>query len=69
MTGWDEDNFLEKLLAQAGQQNGAERGPCPDAETFWAVLDGEASAPLRQLVLAHVRHCLNCTALQNRLLN
>jgi len=69
MAGWNEDNFLEKLLAQARQQTGAEGGPCPDSETLCAVLEGEAPAPLRQLVLEHVRHCPDCAFLQYRLLN
>ena len=69
MTGWNEDNFLERLLAQAQQQYGADRGPCPDAETLCAVMEGAAPAPLRQLVLEHVRHCPDCAFLQSRLLN
>jgi hypothetical protein len=69
MTGWNEDNFLERLLAQVRQQRGAERDPCPDAETLCAVLEGEAPAPLRELVTEHLRHCPECAELQNRLLN
>jgi hypothetical protein len=69
MTGWNEDNFLERLLAQVRQQRGAERDPCPDAETLCAVLEGEAPAPLRELVTEHLRHCADCAELQNRLLN
>jgi len=69
MTAWNEDNFLEELLALARQASGAERGTCPDAEVLCAVLEGEAPAPLRQLVLEHVRHCPECAFLQSRLLN
>ena len=69
MTGWNENNFLEKLLAQARQQPGAEQGPCPDAETLCAGLDGDAPVLLRKLVLDHLRHCRDCAELQNRLLN
>ena len=69
MTSWNEDNFLEKLLAQARQQHGAARGSCPDAETLCAVLEGTAPAQLRQIVIEHLRHCPDCAALQNRLLN
>lgn len=69
MTGWNEDNFLEKLLAEARQQPGADRGPCPDAETLCAGLEGDAPAPLREFVLDHLRHCRDCAELQNRLLN
>jgi hypothetical protein len=69
MTAWNEDNFLEKLLALARQASSAEREPCPDAEVLCAVLEGEAPAPLRQLVLEHVRHCPDCAFLQSRLLN
>ena len=69
MTGWNEDNFLERLLAQVRQQRGAERDPCPDAETLCAVLEGEAPAPLRKQVAEHLKHCADCAELQNRLLN
>jgi len=69
MTGWNEDNFLERLLAQVQPQRGGDRDPCPDAETICAVLEGEAPAPLRELVLEHLRHCPECTGLQSRLLN
>jgi hypothetical protein len=69
MTGWNEDNFLERLLAQVRQKRGAERGPCPDAETLLAVLEGEASAPLREQVTEHLRQCPDCAELQSRLLN
>jgi hypothetical protein len=69
MTGWNEDNFLERLMAQARQQGGAERDLCPDAETLCAVLEGEAPAPLREQVTEHLRHCSDCAELQRRFLN
>jgi hypothetical protein len=69
MNGWNENNFLERLLAQVRQQRGAERDPCPDAETLCAVLEGEAPAPLRKQVIEHLRHCADCAELQSRLLN
>jgi len=69
MTGWNEDNFLERLLAKAREQHGADRGPCPDAETLCAGLEGDAPAPLREFFLDHLRHCRDCAELQNRVLN
>ena len=69
MTDWNEDNFLERLLAQARQQGGLERDPCPDAETLCAVLEGEAPALLREQVREHLKHCPNCAALESRLQN
>jgi hypothetical protein len=69
MTGWNEDNFLEKLMAQARQQGGAQRDSCPDAETLCAVLEGEAPAPIGDQVREHLRHCPGCAELQSRLLN
>jgi hypothetical protein len=69
MSGWNEDNFLEKLLAEVRQQRGAEPDPCPDAETLCAVLEGEAPAPLTKQVREHLRHCLDCRELQSRLLS
>lgn len=69
MTGWNEDNFLERLLAQVRQQRSAKRDPCPDAETLCAVLEGEAPALLREQVTEHLRHCPDCADLQSRLLN
>jgi hypothetical protein len=69
MTGWNEDNFLERLLAQVRQQRGAERDPCPDTETLSAVLEGEAPALLRKQVIEHLRHCADYADLQSRLAN
>ncbi|MBZ5671784.1 MAG: hypothetical protein LAO04_18910 [Acidobacteriia bacterium] len=69
MNGWNEDNFLERLMPQLRQKRGAERGPCPDAETLCGVLEGTVRGPLRQLVTEHVKHCQECADLQNRVLN
>jgi len=69
MTGWNEDNFLERLTPQLRQKSGGAHGPCPDAETLCAVLEGEVGGPLRKLVIEHLMHCPQCADLQSRLLN
>jgi hypothetical protein len=69
MNGWNEDNFLERLLTQVPNERGADGGLCPGAETLSAVLDGETSAAMSEAVLRHVRHCPDCADLQDRLLS
>jgi hypothetical protein len=69
MTGWNEDNFLERLMPKMLEERGTERGPCPDAETLCAVLEGDAPAALTEQVTEHLRHCRDCASLQSRLLN
>ena len=68
MTGWNEDNFLERLMSQPPRNPGGKQNSCPDAETLCAVMEGETSGPLRDAVLEHLRQCTACADIQRRLL-
>ncbi len=69
MIDWNEDNFLEKLTPQLRQGCGGTIGPCPDAETLRAVIEGEARGPERDAVMEHLSRCAACAELRSRLLN
>lgn len=65
MSGWNEDNFLEELLPPLRHRLAA--GLCPEAETWCAVADDEASESLRNAIAAHTARCPACRDLQQRL--
>jgi len=69
MIDWNEDNFLEKLTPQLRKKSGGAMGPCPDAETLCAVIEGQASGPERDTVIEHLSQCAACAELRSRLLN
>ena len=69
MTDWNEDNFLEKLEPLLRQKCGGAGGPCPDAETLCAVIEGEARGPEQDAVIEHLSRCASCAELRSRLLN
>jgi len=54
MTGWNEDNFLERMA-------------CPDAETLGLVMEGAAGPAAREAVTAHMAVCPACAELGLRL--
>jgi hypothetical protein len=60
MIDWNEDNFLEKLTLQVQQESGGAVGPCPDAETPCAVIEGKARGPERDAVVEHLSQCATC---------
>lgn len=65
MSGWNEDNFLERLMPPPGRRLDA--GPCPEAEAFCAVSGGETGETLKNAVAAHTARCPACSDLQRRL--
>ena len=69
MTGWSEENFLERLSPQLRRKRGTGEDSCPDAETLCAVIAGEARGPERDTVIEHLSRCAACTDLPSRLLN
>lgn len=69
MTSWNEDNFLERLMPILRRNAGAEENSCPDAETLYTVMEGDASGPLREAIVEHVMQCPACAELHSRLLN
>ena len=68
MSDWNEDNFFERLTPQLRRKLSGENGPCPDAETLCAVIEGAAAGPERESVIAHVSGCHVCADVGNRLL-
>lgn len=69
MMDWNEDNFLDRLAPQLRKKDGRATGPCPNAETLLAVIEGAASEPERNTVNAHLAQCAACAELRSRLLN
>jgi hypothetical protein len=65
MSGWNEDNFLEKAMPLLEKR--VDAGVCPDAETLCAVADGVAPQAIRQTVSLHAAHCSACADLMRRL--
>ena len=68
MSDWNEDNFFERLTPQLRRKLRGENGPCPDADTLCAVIEGAAAGPERESVIAHVSGCHVCADVGNRLL-
>ena len=69
MIDWNEDNFLEKLTPKLRKKSGGAIGPCPDAETLCAVIEGVARGPELDAVIEHLSQCAACAELRSRLLN
>ena len=69
MNDWSEDNFLERLTPQLRMKADGARGPCPDAETLMAVIEGAASEPEQNTVNEHLSQCAACAELRSRLLS
>lgn len=69
MNDWSEDNFLERLTPQLRNKADGAKGPCPDAETLLAVIEGAASELLRNTVNEHLSKCAACAELRSRLLS
>ncbi|MGA2435743.1 MAG: hypothetical protein ABSG25_10705 [Bryobacteraceae bacterium] len=65
MNGWNEDNFLEEMMHMLGRVPPAD--PCPDAEAFRAVADGEGGELLKNSTAEHAARCPACRELQQRL--
>ena len=45
MSDWNEDNFFERLTPQLRRKLRGENGPCPDADTLCAVIEGARCRP------------------------
>ncbi len=65
MTGWNEDNFLEKIIQLLGQRSGTAR--CPEAAAFLAASDGDISGVLKIAMAEHASGCPDCRDLQQRI--
>jgi hypothetical protein len=69
MTGWNEDNFLERLMSQPPRNPGGKQNSCPDAETLCAVAEAGGGGPQGEALARHVMRCPSCAELYSRLLN
>jgi len=65
MTGWNEDNFLEKISQLLGRRSGT--APCPEAAAFLAASDGDTSGVLKKAMAEHASGCPDCGDLQQRM--
>jgi hypothetical protein len=65
MTGWNEDNFIERVVPLLGRRSGA--APCPEAAAFLAASDGDTSEVLKKAMAEHASKCPECGDLQQRM--
>src|ERR1035438_7198634 len=65
MTGWNEDNFIERVVPLLGRRSGA--APCPEAAAFLAASDGDTSGALKKAMAEHASKCPECRDLQQRM--
>jgi hypothetical protein len=65
MTGWNEDNFIERVVPLLGRRFGAV--PCPEAAAFLAASDGDTSGVLKKAMAEHASRCTDCRDLQQRI--
>ena len=65
MTGWNEDNFIERIIPLLGRRFGA--AACPEAAAFLAASNGETSGVLRKAMAEHASGCPDCRDLQQRM--
>ena len=56
MNGWQENDFLEKLLPSRRAKLDANRPACPDAATLIAVAEGDTNDWLNEAVAGHLQH-------------
>ena len=67
MSGWNEDNFLERLMPQLHSVQPSTE--CPDPETVYSAICRETSDGEREAIVAHVASCHDCAQLYERLHN
>jgi hypothetical protein len=65
MSGWNEDNFLEKMMPLLAKNPDA--ATCPDEQILGAVADGAAPPEVRYAVEIHTAGCAACAELMRRL--
>jgi hypothetical protein len=69
MNDWNQDNFLEKLMAPRHDRRGANQDSCPDAESLCAYAEGRMAQDLRSGIAAHIDKCGACAGLHQRILD
>ena len=65
MTGWNEENLLEKIIQLLGQRSGT--APCPEAAAFLAASDDDTSGAMKKAMAEHASGCPDCGDLQQRM--
>src|ERR1035437_6828003 len=65
MTGWNEDNFIEKIVPLLQRRFGAPS--CPEAGAFLAASNNDTSGILKKAMAEHVSGCPECRDLQQRM--
>src|ERR1035437_8297004 len=65
MTGWNEDNFIEKIVPLLQRRFGAPS--CPEAGAFLAASNNDTSGILKKAMAEHVSGCPDCRDLQQRM--
>lgn len=65
MTGWNENDFLDKLTPLLRRSVAAD--PCPEPEAFSTVADDESDKILKNEVAAHIARCPTCRDLHERI--
>jgi len=65
MTGWREDNFLERL-AQNSRKDAA-YGQCPTAEMLCETIETEATSAVSDQLSQHIEECPACSEVRRRL--
>lgn len=69
MNDWNQDNFLERLMAPRHDRGGAKADPCPDPESLCAYAEDRMAEHLRSGIAAHLKKCYACAGLHQRLLD
>ena len=64
MTGWNEDNFIEKIIPLLGRRFNA--APCPKVAAFLTPSDGGTGGVLKKATAEHASGCADCGDLQQR---
>ena len=62
MTGWNEDNFLEKIIQLLGRRS--DTAPCLEVAAFLAASEGDTSGVLNKAMAEHASGCPDCRDLQ-----
>lgn len=68
MSGWSEENFLERLTPLMDAKDPAPGNHCPDAELLRAFAEDRVTTDEKKAIVAHLGECARCRELQARLL-
>jgi hypothetical protein len=69
MNDWNQDDFLEKLMAPRHDRRGANQDPCSDPESLCAYAEDRIAQDVRGAIAAHLKTCATCAGLLERILD